>query len=70
MADLVYNMVNGSVGWVLFLEDERVGGVRHERSRVRGCDGRRFLPYPVWRRRSDCCAQHAEAQAQLKEAAN
>jgi len=27
MADLVYNMVNGPVGWVLFLEDERVGGV-------------------------------------------
>jgi hypothetical protein len=27
MADLVYKLVKGPVGWVLFLDDERVGGV-------------------------------------------
>jgi hypothetical protein len=27
MADLVYNLVKAPVGWVLFLDDVRVGGV-------------------------------------------
>jgi hypothetical protein len=27
MADLVYNLLKGPVGWVLFLDGERVGGV-------------------------------------------
>jgi hypothetical protein len=27
MADLVYNLIKGPVGWVLFLDGARVGGV-------------------------------------------
>jgi CO/xanthine dehydrogenase Mo-binding subunit len=27
MADLVYNLVKGPVGWVLFLDGARIGGV-------------------------------------------